>query len=167
MVSSRVVYTALGAIGLALLLAIVAVLVLPLQPELGAGGAVAEEPTVLVTLYGGELEAGRFGFGLSPDNITSPGPTLQFRVGDVVSLTFINVGRIPHSFAATGEKAEEAQVVFDAQVGSGARPLSPDEKGTTVFKVNRPGEFYYVCQVPGHVTLGMWGRMVIEVSGEE
>jgi plastocyanin len=123
-------------------------------------------PTVALTLYEGDklTPIGMQGlFGLTQSSLTSPGPQLNFTVGDVVSITVFNAGNSlsPHNWAIVDAKSDTAPVVFGAQVGSGSNPLSPGASASTKFTVNQAGNFYYVCQVPGHVELGMWGTVVV------
>jgi nitrite reductase (NO-forming) len=119
------------------------------------------EPTVEITIYGGELPGGRFGFGLSPENITSPGPTLNFRVGDVVKITFVNVGKIPHAFAVTMEISDSPVILFNSAIGSGAQPLAPGESRSVIISLNQAGRYTYLCTVQGHAQLGMWGELIV------
>lgn len=56
-------------------------------------------PNVSVTLYAGSVSLTVYGFGNSATSITSPGPTLTFKVGDVVNMTVVNVGNMPHNWA--------------------------------------------------------------------
>lgn len=162
MVSTKVTVALLAAVGLVLWAGIVAVLLVPgLQPPFAARPAPGLQPNVEIVLYAGEV-GNVFAFGLSPDNLTSPGPTLRFKVGDVVRITVVNIGRIPHSFAITDEAREDARVVFpDSEIPSG-RAVQPQAEDSVVFVADRPGEFAYICSVPGHVTLGMYGKVVIE-----
>jgi uncharacterized cupredoxin-like copper-binding protein len=122
---------------------------------------ISKIPTVQLTLYAGETGT-RLGFGLSRNNITSPGPTLKFRVGDVVHITLVNVGQLSHNFAVTDAAKEGATVLFNAQIASADNPLPPGGSGSITFTPDKAGEYYYICQVPGHVSLGMWGRVTIE-----
>jgi nitrite reductase (NO-forming) len=117
----------------------------------------AQEPTVEITLYAGET-AKNFSFGLTPDNLTSPGPTLRFKVGDVVQIRLVNVGKLHHDFAITDAPKQNATVLFNARINV----ISPGENSSVIFVPNQAGEYYYICQVPGHVNLGMWGRVIIE-----
>lgn len=47
-------------------------------------------------------------------------------------------------------------------------PVIPNANGDlypvaeTTFTANRTGEFYYICQVPGHAEEGMYGKIIIE-----
>jgi len=117
-------------------------------------------PNVSVTLYAGNTLT-LYGFGNSSNTITSPGPTLTFTVGDVVNMTVINIGSMPHNWALTTTNQTSAKVLFGAQIDSGTVPIEVNQTGSVIFKVTKSGNFNYICQVPGHVTLGMWGIVVI------
>jgi nitrite reductase (NO-forming) len=118
-------------------------------------------PNVEVVLYAGEV-GGVFAFGLSPDNLTSPGPTLKFKLGDTIKITLVNVGRIPHTFAVTDRPEEGATILFNSEIGSVSNPVQPGSEQSLVFVANQVGEFSYICTVPGHVALGMKGKVIIE-----
>lgn len=121
-------------------------------------------PNKYVTLYEGDKVVNgnaQYVFGLSQSSMTSPGPTLNFTVGDVVSITVNNVGTMPHNWALVDAKSTTANVLFTAQIASGSNPIAQGSSGTVVFKVTQAGNFFYICQVPGHVALGMWGNVVV------
>ncbi|MGA3059089.1 MAG: multicopper oxidase domain-containing protein [Candidatus Bathyarchaeia archaeon] len=132
----------------------------PLTPISSVSG---KTPTVSILLYEGEIpNSSLYGFGTSPNNLTSPGPTLRFTTSDVVNITVVNVGSMPHAFAITDALATKAKVLFNAEIGSGSNPLQPGQQGTVVFTPNNAGSsYYYICPVPGHVELGMYGSVVI------
>ncbi len=117
--------------------------------------------TITVTLYGGEISSTNYGFGNSSNSLTSPGPTLTFKVGDVVKVTFYNVGQNPHAWAITTSKASSSQVLFSAEIGSGTNPIAPGSSGSVTFTVTQAGNFFYICTVPGHSDLGMWGNVIV------
>ena len=119
------------------------------------------KPNVSETLYAGQISLTEYGFGLSATTITSPGPTLNFTVNEIVNMTVYNVGTMGHDWALTTLNATNAQVLFGAQIDSGSIPIPVNESGSVIFKVTKPGNYYYICQVPGHVQLGMWGNIVI------
>ena len=80
--------------------AAMSMLVFKIQPPLNpSSNAQNKTPTIYITLYAGETSTGRLGFGDSPSNLSSPGPTLRLKISDVVSLTLVNVGKMPHAFA--------------------------------------------------------------------
>jgi uncharacterized cupredoxin-like copper-binding protein len=147
----------------ALFVGSISMLVFPIQPQLttGSGGGAGKTPTVSVTLYAGEISPSKYGFGTSPNNITSPGPTLRFKTSDVVNLTIVNAGQYPHAFAVTTAPKTGARTLFDATIASGASPLGPGQSGNVIFSPNSVGDDYYICPVPGHAELGMWGSIIV------
>jgi uncharacterized cupredoxin-like copper-binding protein len=118
-------------------------------------------PNVSITLYAGEISTSVYGFGNSTSTLASPGPTLTFKVGDVVNLTLVDDGMMPHNWALVKTNETSGSVLFGAQVASGSLPLENNETGSVVFTVGQAGNFFYICQVPGHVQLGMSGNVVI------
>ncbi len=121
-------------------------------------------PNVTIQLYEGEIKVNgqtHGAFSFSQNNLTSPGPTLNFKVGDVVKVTVNNVGTIAHNWAIVTDKSSPNSVVFTAQIQSGSNPISPGSSGSVTFKADKAGTYNYICQVPGHVDLGMYGTVVV------
>ena len=105
------------------------VLVFHIQPPLTASSSIlGKTPTVNIVLYEGENSGSQYGFGYSPNTLTSPGPTLRFTTSDVVNITVINVGKIPHAFAITSAPRTGAKVLFNAEIGSASNPLQPGQE---------------------------------------
>ncbi len=136
-------------------------LLIVLAAALFVGVGSAPSPNVGVTLYAGEISNTQYGFGNSSSTIISPGPNLTFKVGDVVNVTLLNVGQMPHNWALVSTNETNGQVLFDAQIASGNDPVSSNQTGFVVFTVGKAGSFFYICQVDGHLQLGMWGNVVI------
>ncbi len=144
------------------MVAAIAMIVFPIQPPLVASDQSNKTPTVTFTIYGGEINETRYGFGSSPNNLSSPGPTLIFNITDVVKITFVNAGKMPHGFEITDAPRSSSTELFDAAVGSASNPLAPGESGSVVFQPTATGDaFYYICPVPGHAELGMWGHVTV------
>ena len=118
-------------------------------------------PTTVFSINGGET-AGGFGFALQGQKPASPGPTIMVKSGDIVRINFKNIGATAHAFAVTREKDDRSPILFTGNIGNGARPLTPGSEGSVVFKADAPGTYYYICPVPGHPTLGMWGEFKVE-----
>ena len=118
-------------------------------------------PNVNITLYEGAVSSNLYGFGYSANNLVSPGPTLTFKVGDIVNVTVTDVGQLPHNWAIVSTNQTSAPVQFKAQIRSASSPLQHGETGSVVFTVTKAGDCYYICQVEGHVDLGMWGKVVV------
>ncbi len=151
------------ALALIFLVSTVAFLVFPIQlPLTSTSGSTSGTPTVTIMLYAGEISGAKYGFGLSPSNLTSPGPTLRFNTSDIVKITVTNAGAVPHAFAVVNAPRTGATALFGATIATGANPLQPGQSGSITFKPNMAGsQFYYICPVSGHAELGMWGTIVV------
>ena len=148
-------------IGVALIAGSLSMLILPIQPPLQVANVPLGRANVTFILYAGEPNASKYAFGSDPSNLTSPGPTLSFHVTDVVNVTVVDVGMMPHAFVVTDTPNTNGKTLFGAVIASGSTPLNPGEKGTVVFKADSAGSYYYICPVPGHVQLGMWGKIIV------
>jgi len=148
--------------------ATMSMLVFHIQLPLTANSNISDRtPTVNIVLYEGENSANQYGFGYSPNTLTSPGPTLRFTTSDVVNITVINVGKTPHAFAVTSAPRTGATVLFNAEIGSSSKPLQPEQEGSVVFNPNLTGStFSYICPISGHAEAGMYGSIIIStISG--
>jgi hypothetical protein len=152
-------------VGLAAVLyfASVSVLILKMQPPLTSSMDVSgKTPTVNILLYEGEI-GDHYGFGNSPDTLSSPGPTLRFKTTDIVNITVVNIGRTPHAFAITTAPRTGATTLFNAAIGSATNALQPGQSGTIIFSANNAGSaFFYICPVAGNAEAGMFGAVVIK-----
>ncbi|HTY75121.1 MAG TPA: cupredoxin domain-containing protein [Candidatus Nanoarchaeia archaeon] len=140
--------------------AAIALLVI-LAGALFAGVGSPPKPNVSVTLYAGEISSSVYGFGNASTSLTSPGPTLTFKVGDVVNLTLVNAGMMPHDWAIVETNETSGSVLFGAQVASANLPVETNQSESVVFTVGQAGSFVYICQIPGHLQVGMWGNVVV------
>jgi uncharacterized cupredoxin-like copper-binding protein len=151
----------IGAVIVVIIIAAVYVFSRP-PPDNGNGDPNGNEvPEITIILYGGEINVTAAGFGLSADNITTPGPLLELVQGQLTNITFINSGQMPHSFAIADAPEENAQVLFGANVGSASVPIVPNGRGSVIFTPDMAGDYYYICPIPGHVHAGMWGNVTI------
>jgi len=137
------------------------VLVFNLQPPLNTSSNLNRTPTMNILLYEGEVSDTKYGFGNTSSTLTSPGPTLRFNLSDVVNVTVINVGKMPHAFAITSAPKTGSQILFNAEIGSASNPLQPGKQGSVIFTPGNAGSFFYVCPVPGHTETGMYGSVII------
>jgi FtsP/CotA-like multicopper oxidase with cupredoxin domain len=160
---SYYILVAIGILAIALIVAVVAYLVLPIQPPYVSRTTLqTETPTLSITLYAGQLPNSKYGFGTEPTNLTSPGPTLRFQTSDLVNITLVNVDTVPHAFQLTNAPRKGASVVFGAVIASVNDPLLTGESGSVVFHPNSPGtSYYYICPVSSHSEQGMWGAVII------
>ncbi len=111
--------------------------------------------------FSGDIYAKDFGFGFSSSSQTSPGPTLNLVLNQQVTVTFHNLGPSAHNWAIVQTKSTTAPVMFGAQVASAQNPIASGGAGSVTFTPNATGSYYYICQVSGHVDLGMWGSVVV------
>jgi uncharacterized cupredoxin-like copper-binding protein len=149
-------------VGATLIVASLSMLLLPLQPPLQTAQQASSNANVTFVLYAGEPSSSTFAFGLKPNNLTSPGPTLTFSTHDTVNVTLVNVGKVSHAFALTNSPHTNSMTLFNAAIASASMPLNPGGRGTIVFKADTPGSYYYICPVPGHAELGMWGNVLVK-----
>ena len=151
---------AIIALAAILYFAAMAVLVFNLQPPLTASSNSNKTPTLNIVLYEGEISPTKYGFGNSSNVISSPGPTIKFNMSDVVNITVVNVGSMPHAFEITNAPKTGSTMLFNAEIGA-SNYLEPGQKGTVIFKPTNVGSFFYICPVPGHAELGMYGTVLI------
>jgi uncharacterized cupredoxin-like copper-binding protein len=114
-----------------------------------------------MTLYAGQVSTTSYGFGLT-STVSSPGPQITLTSGKTYTMTVNNVGTMPHNWAIVNAKATNAQVLWSAQIGSAANPIATGSSGSVTFTAGAAGTYYYICQIPGHVDLGMWGTVVVQ-----
>ena len=156
---------AVGILALAFVVGAASMLIFNLQPAFVS--PIPSKTKVTIVLYEGEMSNGQFGFGSSEDNLTSPGPTIGFSSSDVVNITVINVGKLPHAFAITTTPSAGAPVLFGATIGSPSSPLQPGEEGSVVFTPNNAAfDYWYISPVSGDVAKGSYGAaLVSSVTG--
>ncbi len=151
--SSRTVWYA-AAVIIVIIVVAVGVYVLTMQP----GSTPAA--TVTKTLYEGEISTSQYGFGTTSTGLTSPGPALTFKVGDVVKMTVYNVGTLPHSWEINTKQDGSGQMLFSSVINPGST-IAPGGSGTVTFTVSQAGSFFYVCPIAGHPELGMYGTVTV------
>lgn len=115
---------------------------------------------IALTLFAGSVPGSSlYGFGDSASSITSPGPTLTLTMGQTYTMTVNNVGDVPHSWEISSTKAVGtpmwgAGIDIDTFIPTGS-------SASVTFTPTETGNFHYVCTVLGHLTLGMWGNVVV------
>lgn len=111
-----------------------------------------------LTLYVGEISATSYGFGNTSTALTSnPGPTITLTAGQTYTMTLHNVGTMQHNWAIVDAKATTAHVLWNAVI----TPINAGSSSQVTFTAGSTGNYYYICQVPGHVDLGLWGTITV------
>lgn len=119
------------------------------------------EPDVEFTI---SLDEGQtyIGQGVIYDGFVSdgkiPGPTLRVTQGDIVRMTIVNTGTVPH-----GASIHAADTQTSKYVGQ----IGPGESKSVTFRANMPGVFMWHCApgghaIPMHVLFGQYGMIVVE-----
>jgi plastocyanin len=75
-------------------------------------------------------------------------------------MTVYNVASIPHSWEIVSTKAISSSPMFGAGIDI-TNFIPAGSSASVTFTPDQTGNFYYVCTVPGHITLGMWGNVVV------
>ena len=111
-----------------------------------------------LTLYEGEITTTAYGFGNTSTSLTSnPGPTVTLTTGQTYTMTVYNIGAMQHNWAIVSAKSSSANVLW----GAVTPPINEQSSGQVTFKAGSAGSYFYICQVPGHVALGLWGTVIV------
>ena len=96
--------------------------------------------------------------------IDEPGvnPTIEMSVGDRVVFNVVNDGMSFHAFGVVSNPDDFNSVIFDSAIAAATNPLKPGESGSTTFIAGAPGNYHYICTVPGHALQGMIGEFIVE-----
>ena len=115
-------------------------------------------PGTSLTLYEGEISSNAYGFGTSANSLQSnPGPTITLTAGQKYTMTVHNVGTMEHNWAIVDAKSTTANVLWGAVTPAAL----PGASGKITFTAGPAGSYFYICQVPGHVDLGLWGTVTV------
>lgn len=113
------------------------------------------------TLYAGEVSQTAYGFGNTATSITSPGPTLNLVEGTTYNMTVYNVSSdMDHSWEITTSETASTSPLWGAGIDISTY-IPPGGSGSVEFTPTQTGNFYYVCTFPGHIALGMYGKVVV------
>lgn len=91
-------------------------------------------------------------------NGTIPGPTLVAEEGDVIEMTVVNKGGIPHGVSIHAAYTQTSK--YFGKIAAGATK-------SLLFRVNHPGVYMYHCApgghaIPMHTLLGQYGMLVVK-----
>ena len=91
-------------------------------------------------------------------------PEIHANVGDKIVFHVKNAGKSFHAFAVTDSATGPGPAIDGTTVGTADNPMKPGTSGDATFVASKPGEYYYICAVPGHRELGMEGKIEIAPS---
>jgi len=91
-------------------------------------------------------------------NGTIPGPTLIMEEGDVVEITAVNKGKVPHGLSLHAAYTQTSKYFGKIQ---------PGQSKSHLIRVTYPGVYMYHCApgghaIPMHTLLGQYGMMVVK-----
>ena len=102
-----------------------------------------------------------FGFnGLEGDE--GANPEIVVNSGDEITVTSTNTGVSFHSFGVVRSPEDFSNVLWESEIGSMTSPVKAAESGSVTFTAGAPGQYYYICTVPGHALQGMQGVLIVE-----
>ncbi len=111
-----------------------------------------------MTLYVGEVSSTAYGFGNTSNTLTSnPGPMITLKAGQSYTVTVHNVGTMQHNWAIVDTKSSTATVLWNSATSF----INPNSDAKVTFQAGSAGNYFYICQVPGHVALGLWGSITV------
>ncbi|MDI1495985.1 MAG: Blue (Type1) copper domain-containing protein [Cenarchaeum symbiont of Oopsacas minuta] len=93
---------------------------------------------------------------------TGNNPNFTVNSGDEVTFTTTNAGVSFHSFGIVSDPSDFNNILWDSAIAAATNPLKAGESGTVTFNAGAPGEYYYICTVPGHAVQGMKGSFIVE-----
>lgn len=102
-----------------------------------------------------------FGFNALPGE-EGGNPEIRVNSGDEISVTATNQGVSFHSFAVARSPEDIHNPLWESEIGSVSSPLRAGESGEVTFIAGAPGDYYYICTVPGHALQGMQGDFIVE-----
>jgi len=89
-------------------------------------------------------------------------PEFVVKSGDTVTFTATNKGKGFHAFGIVSSPDDFGNPLWGSEIGAATAPLKPGESGKSTFTAGAPGQYYYICIVPGHAQLGMQGSFIVE-----
>jgi plastocyanin len=105
--------------------------------DIGSSQAQPEDPDAPT------LEVGASEFAFRPVRV-------EIEAGEAVNLRLTNLGDLPHDLSI-------AELGFRLVANAG-------EAATGRLEVDQPGEYRFLCTVPGHAQAGMVGTLVVEAA---
>ena len=108
---------------------------------------VSKKDTKEVTIIGKKMN-------FSPGEI-SAGP------GEEVTITFKNEGVLPHNIGVL-EKGSRVEDFGEEDLTVLSETIQPGESTEVTVTIDDPGEYTFVCNIPGHARAGMTGTLVIQ-----
>jgi len=89
-------------------------------------------------------------------------PDIKVKSGDTVTIHIKNDSKSFHSFGVVTDPDNPTNVLWNSAFKSPDNPMKPGESGDVTFVAGAPGTYHYICTVPGHATMGMDAKFIVE-----
>lgn len=89
-------------------------------------------------------------------------PEIRVKSGDEITIRSTNKGKSFHAFGVVANPEDFNSVLWNSGIATASNPLKPTQIGEVTFTAGPPGEYYYICTVPGHALQGMQGKFIVE-----
>ena len=88
--------------------------------------------------------------------------SVEVPAGASVVVNFENEGALDHSWVLISSRVEAATATdADAIAGATTGAVPAGESSTVTFTAPPPGEYEFICTVPGHAASGMKGSFIV------
>ena len=98
----------------------------------------------------------------APKGEANANPEIRVKAGDSVTINVVHNGVMPHAFGVVTDLDEPTSVVFNSAIKSANNPILKGQSGSVTFVADKPGNYFYICTVPGHSLQGMQGNFIVE-----
>lgn len=98
----------------------------------------------------------------APKGEANANPEIRVKAGDSVTINVVHNGVMPHAFGVVTDPDEPASIVFNSAIKSANNPILKGQSGSVTFIADKPGNYFYICTVPGHSLQGMQGNFIVE-----
>jgi nitrite reductase (NO-forming) len=98
----------------------------------------------------------------APKGEPNANPEIKVKAGDSVTINVVNSGVMPHAFGVVTNPEDPTSIVFSSAIKSANNPILKGQKDSVTFIADKPGNYFYICTVPGHPLQGMQGNFIVE-----
>ncbi len=98
----------------------------------------------------------------APKGEANANPEIRVKAGDSVTINVVHNGVMPHAFGVVNNPEDPNSILFNSAIKSANNPILKGQSGSVTFIADKPGNYFYICTVPGHPMQGMQGNFIVE-----
>ncbi len=98
----------------------------------------------------------------APKGEPNANPDIRVKAGDSVTINVVSNGKMPHAFGVVTNPEDPTSIMFNSAIKSANNPILAGQSGSVTFVADKPGNYFYICTVPGHPMQGMQGNFIVE-----